>query len=160
MLLAGCAFGAAPAQLPAFRSVGTQPGDDITFDVTAVEAVIGIASQRGIGSVEIERLAVVPAQLALHMQLKGLEELQLSWNEAELRIHVSSLDGTVRQELALSAGQPAIIEPEHPYWAPVRIVAEDPAIPLESGYFEILAPPALRQDAPERFGVRWVDFYR
>lgn len=159
-LLAGCVLPAAPAQLPAYRGVGVQAGDDITFEATADGAAISISSQGGIGDAVIERLGSPPARLILRMQLKGLEELRLSWREAELAIHVSSIDGSVRQELALSAGRPEIIDETHPYFAPVRIVADNPAIPLQDGHFEIEAPLALLQDAPERFTVRWIDFYR
>ena len=159
-LLAGCVLPAAPAQLPPYRGVGVQPGDDVVFDATADAVLISISSQGGIGDAVIERLGSPPARLILRMQLKGLEELRLSWREAELAIHVSSIDGNVRQELALSAGRPEIIDETHPYFAPVRIVAGSRAIPLQGGYFEIEAPLALLQDAPERFTVRWIDFYR
>ena len=159
-LLAGCVLPAAPAQLPAYRGVGVQAGDAITVEATADGAAISISSQGGIGDAVIERLGSPPARLILRMQLKGLEELCLSWREAELAIHVSSIDGSVRQELVLSGGQPESIDEDHPYWAPFRIVAGDPAIPLQDGYFEIQAPLALLQDAPERFTVRWIDFYR
>lgn len=160
LALAGCASGPA-AGTPQYRAVSPpQPGDSISVDSTTGDVTIDITSERGIGKAEIERTGRPPKTLTLDLHLKGLEELRWSWGDAVLVIHVASGDGTVREELIRGSGQPDAIDDSSPYWAPVRIEADDPAIPLEDGFFAVTAPPAFLQAAPQRFFLQWIDFYR
>ena len=99
--------------------------------------------------------------MTLYFDLKGLEEMSLTWGDALVTVHVSSTDGTVHQNLTLQGGEAVPISDASPYWMPLRIDTETPGrIPLESGYFVINAPKAFLEEAPEHFSLRWIDFYR
>lgn len=156
--VAGCASAPAAAA-PGFRALALEPGDGITVGGTTDDVTIDITSERGIGKVEMVRTGAPPKSLIVNLHLKGLEELRWSWNDATLLVHVASGDGSVREELGLG-GQAAVIASGSPYWAAVQIEAENPAIPLEDGFFAVTAPPAFLQAAPERFTLKWIDFYR
>jgi hypothetical protein len=157
--MAGCTSVPAAAT-PRYRAVAVQPGDDVTFHGDTGGVTIDITSERGLGSVEIERLGPPPKTLTINFHLKGLEELRFSWGDTRLFVYVGSGDGSVREELGLAAQQATPIDSTSLYWATVRIEAENPKIPLENGFFAVSAPPAFLQDAPQRFTLQWIDFYR
>jgi hypothetical protein len=157
--IAGCAPVPASGG-PRYRAVAVQAGDNVAFHESNGAVTLDITSERGLGSVEIERLGAPPTALTINFHLKGLEELRFSWGGARLFVHVASGDGSVREEIG-RASQPATpIDSTSPYWAPVRIDAQNPQIPLENGFFAVTAPPAFLQEAPQRFTLQWIDFYR
>lgn len=133
-----------------FRALALQPGDGLTIDQRApTDAAFDITSERGIGKIEFERRGAAPATLTFRLHLKGLEEFKLTWGDRAVTVNYPS-----------SGGQLATPDPADPLAMPVAIEAADPTIPLADGYFVLTAPPAFIQDAPERFTVQWIDFYR
>ncbi|MGE5601602.1 MAG: hypothetical protein ACM30E_01045 [Nitrososphaerales archaeon] len=148
------------ARSPRYRAVAVQPGDGVTFQDSIDAVTIDVTSERGIGSVEIERLGLPPKTLTVNVHLTGLEELRFSWGDTRLFVHVASSDGSVSEEVSLGAKQATSIDSTSSYWAPVRIEAQDPEIPLANGFFAVTAPAAFLQAAPQRFALEWIDFYR
>lgn len=141
--------------------VSIQAGDEIRFDQTNEDVVAYVTSEKGIGRIDLRRQGAAPRTLTLNLELKGLEELSLTWGDVVVTAHVSSIDGTVRENLTLQGGEATPINDASPYWMPLRIdAAASERIPLESGHFVVNAPKALLDDAPERFSIRWIDFYR
>ncbi len=159
LLLAGCDTGPATGA-PRFRAISLQPGDGITIDDSTDEVTIDINSEKGLGSVEIERLGLPPKALTVNFQLKGLEELRFTWGSTRIFVYVASGSGAVREEAGLAGGQATPIDSTSPYWMPVRIEAENPKIPLQNGFFAVTAPQAFLQAGPQRFTLKWIDFYR
>jgi hypothetical protein len=157
--LAGCTSVPAAAA-PRYRAVAVQPGDDVTFGGNSDDVTIDITSERGLGSVEIERLGPPPKTLTVNFHLAGLEELRFSWGDTRVFVYVASSDGSVREEVSLGAQQATSIDSTSPHWTPVRIEADSPKIPLENGFFAATASPSFLQDAPQRFTLQWIDFYR
>lgn len=161
LLLGLAACSAAPAQSgPRFRAVALQPGDDVTISDATGDVVFDITSEKGIGRIEFERLGAPPETVTMNLRIKGLEEFRFTWGDVRVTGHVSTQDGVVREDMSRAGGQAAAIDETSPYWMPVRIEAASAQIPLEDGYFAVVAPPAFIEDAPTRFTVQWIDFYR
>jgi hypothetical protein len=138
-----------------------QPADEIRIHQSTEDVTAYITSEKGIGRIDLERLHTPPSSLTLYLQLKGLEEMTLTWGDALVTVHVSSMDGTVRQELTLRGAEGAPISATSPYWMPLRVDAEaSDDTPLKSGHFVIGAPTAFLDEAPEQFSISWIDFYR
>lgn len=161
MLLGAAACASLPlAGTPAYQTVTQQPGDKVTFGGTAEDVTIEITSEKGIGSAEIERLGPAPKTLTVNYHLKGLEETTAGWAGVRVAAHVASRDGSVSEEVGLGGSPAQPIASTSPYWMPVRIASQDPKIPLEDGYFAVTASPAFIEAAPQRFVLKWIDFYR
>jgi hypothetical protein len=160
--MAGCL--AVPAMSSAgsaqYRVVSQQDGDGITIDSTTPDVTIDITSERGIGSTEILRAGQPPKSLTIKLHLKGLEEMSLAWDATRVTAHVGSGNGDVREEVSVDGGRAASIDNASPYWMPIRIESADRLIPLRNGYFAVTAPPAFIEAAPQRFTLKWIDFYR
>lgn len=136
--LAACA--ASPsAGVPRFRASALQPGDGLTINDATGDVVFDITSERGIGRIEFERLGAAPQTVAFNLHLRGLEEYRLTW------------DGQTVTGNHSSTGGPA---------DPAIRIEGTPTIPLQDGYFVLTAPPAFIQDAPRKFTLQWIDFYR
>ena len=157
--LSGCAAGPA-AGSARYRAVSQQPGDGITIEDGTHDVTIDITSESGIGSMEIQRLGPPPKTLTVNFHLKGLEEMTLSWGDTRVTAHVASGSGNVHEEMGQGGAPAAAIDSTSPYWMPIRIEAEDATIPLKDGYFAVTTPPAFIQAAPQRFLLKWIDFYR
>ena len=125
---------------PRFRALNEQPGDKVRIEDAGDAVTFDITSERGIGRIEIERLGSAPQTVKFHLRIKGLEEYRLTWGEQTVTGHYSSTGGQ---------SDPT-----------VRIESENPKLPLQDGYFVLTAPPAFIQDAPRRFTLQWIDFYR
>lgn len=138
-----------------------QSGDRITIHQSTEDVKAYITSDKGIGRIDLIRTQKPPRSLTLSFQLKGLEELTLSWGAVRVLAHVSSIDGSVREELALGPGEAVPISDASSYWMPLRIEAETPVrFPLVSGQFVVDTPKAFLDEAPKEFSLRWIDFYR
>lgn len=136
--LAACAASPA-ANAPRFRASELQPGDGLTISDATDDVVFDITSEKGIGKIEFERLGRAPQTVTFNLHLKGLEGYTLAWG-----------DQTVTGRYA-STGGPA---------DPLVRIEGTPTIPLQDGYFVLTAPPAFIKDAPRRFTLQWIDFYR
>jgi len=138
-----------------------QPGDRITIHQSTGDVKAYITSEKGIGRMDLTRTQEPPRTLTLFFQLKGLEQMTFAWGDVRVLAHVSSIDGSVREELASGAGEPAPISDSSPYWMPLRIEAEAPvSFPLTKGHFVIEAPKAFLDATPAEFSLSWIDFYR
>lgn len=127
----------------------TQAGDMITADFRTDNFVIWIESEKGIGKANFERRDAAPASVTFHLRLKGLEQFTLTWGDRTATVNYPS-----------SGGPPVTPDPADPLAMPVTIEAATPTIPLQDGYFVVTAPAQFIQDAPERFMIQWIDFYR
>lgn len=138
-----------------------QPGDRIEIHQSTEDVKAYITSEKGIGRIDLTRTQTPPRTLTLFFQLGGLEEMALTWGDVRVLAHVSSIDGSVREAFSLGTGETTPISDSSPYWVPLRIEAETPVrFPLMSGQFVIEAPKAFLDEAPEKFSLRWIDFYR
>jgi len=138
-----------------------QPGDRITIHQSSEDVKAYITSEKGIGRIDLTRTQEPPRTLTLFFQLGGLEEMAFAWGDARVLAHVSSIDGSVREELALGTGQASPISETSSYWMPLSIESETPGkFPLMSGHFVIEAPKAFLDAAPKEFSLSWIDFYR
>ena len=133
-----------------FRAVALQSGDELTIDQRGTaDAAFDITSERGIGQIEFERLGAAPATLAFRLHLKGLEQFTLTWG-----------DNTATVNYPSSGGPRAMTDPADPLAMLVTVEADNPTIPLQEGHFVVIAPAQFIEDAPQRFSIQWIDFYR
>lgn len=150
-----------PGGIVGFDATYIQSGDRITIHQSTEDVKAYITSDRGIGRIDLIRTQKPPRSLTLSFQLKGLEELTLMWGDVRVLAHVSSIDGSVREELASGPGETVPINDASSYWMPLRIEADTPArFPLASGQFVVDAPKAFLDEAPKEFSLTWIDFYR
>jgi hypothetical protein len=156
--LAGCV--GISAEVPRYRATTERPGDRVT--VEGGDAVtFDITSERGIGKAGFERVGPPPEGVIFKLRLKGLEEFRLTWGDVTVRLQYPTTGDVILQEAALTGSPDAsVVSPGDRYYMNARIEGSDPAIPLESGYFVVEAPPAFIEDAPEQFRLEWIDFYR
>lgn len=162
--LAGCA-GPAAAPVPAYQVVPTpSAGESVTVGTADGGLTVEVRSERGIGKAVVTQTAGAnPGFVQLRMHLKALEELRFGYRDTEVRVAVGT-NGGVAESVVLPGGTEQQIDPASPYWMAVQIVAEDPTIPLEDGYFQVDGPPDLLGAAPPgwalKFALNWIDFYR
>lgn len=137
--LAACA--ASPAgSAPRFGTSALQPGDGLTIEDATRDVVFDITSEKGIGKIEFERFGAAPETVTFKLRLKGLEEYRLTWGDQTVTGHYPSSGGPADPNL--------------------RIESENPTIPLQDGYFVLRAPSEFLHDAPVKFTLQWIDFYR
>lgn len=150
-----------PGGIVGLHATYIHPGDRIKIYQSTEEVKAYITSEKGIGRIDLTRTQEPPRTLTLFFQLGGLEEMAFAWEDVRVLAHVSSIDGSVHEELALGTGEPTPISDASSYWLPLRIEAETPvSFPLTSGHFVIEAPRAFLDEAPGEFSLSWIDFYR
>lgn len=155
----------------------TQPMIEITLDkvddsaeITSDEGrtVINVHSARGIGGLRAELTAGEwPADMVIRLYLKGLERLEVGFDEYLVTTSVSSTSQpaplpTVHTISEFNEAK-TMTEADSGYYPTVRVVPAEgsrPAIPLQNGYFEITLPPNFYLGDAEAFTLQWIDFYR
>ena len=133
----------------------------VIYQVNGGDVTVDVRSQSGIGSAQLAQTGgSAPTSLTMRLYLKGLEQFTFQYPAATVTVAVSSHDGSVSESVSLEGGASQPISPDSPYWMPVKINATDPSIPLQDGYFEILASKDFLTSASREFTLHWVDFYR
>ena len=119
---------------------------------------IEIHSPSGIGSAEVSLNGQAPQRLTLRFFLKGLEELRFNYNQTEIQASLSSHDAHIIHQSVqtLQADSPEILQMSSPYWLSIQLITTPPS----GAYIDVDAPPDFLQHLPDRFSIRWIDFYR
>lgn len=130
------------------------------------ELIIDIYSESGIGSADI----LIPARsrpekVIFRLHLSGLEQLQMAYNDVVVSASVASTPPhLVRQSVIKGDEEGRDIDPSSPYWSEVTVVSDESeslvAIPLKSGYFELIVPADFLNGEYDSLTISWIDFYR
>jgi hypothetical protein len=138
------------------RSLMSDDGDDITFLVY---------SPSGIGDATISLTGgEMPDDVHVRLFVKGLENLELSYNDVTVTASVPTSGGIILEKVS-KGGQEEEINAASPYWVDIK-----PLPAKEGGLFvgEMMQGPSFLitlsedfddQDATE-FTLKWIDFYR
>ena len=146
------------------EAIGVREGTKATITATKAQTTVDLRCERGIDSCELARTKETwPANVVLHLRLRGLESLKVSHGNATLEWSVSSSAPHNSTSSYRSGKRVAMLEPTDPLFAVVKLVgSKDSAaadIPLE-GYFAVTIPGKFLESNPERLRLQWIDFYR
>lgn len=131
-----------------------------TLEDSEEKLITEIRSRRGIGRGSILAPGRSwPAEVILHLHLKGLESLVVEADGVKWEVNVSSSHGhtiTSRlNDLEQSISKDKAIVYVMPNQQPVT------TIPLSSDqFFEVVLPSQLFESNPSEIKLAWVDFYR
>ncbi len=127
---------------------------------------VGIHSASGIGSAILHFDSSGNSQrIQIVLHTKGLEQLTISDGEKSLQTAYSSTAGSLqipRTFMSIKNNSPKELPADHPNYLPLKVEGsgkDGPIIPLKSGYFSLLIPTALHQNA-DSLKISWIDFYR
>ncbi len=134
---------------------------------TADVSIFDVISPSGIGGAEVTlQEGPLPPRLVFRLHLRGLEQFRLRYGDVVITVAATGLDEpSSRQErhLISAPAQVETLDASSRFWLPLRLVTEPGGtghIPLENGYFELVAPPDLQASATRSFGFEWIDFFR
>ena len=167
LLLMSCASQPANAQSgdePVFSTIAKNQDDQINILYVNGVTAIDVQSPTGIGSADFElESGVMPENIVLRLNLKGLEEFRLISDQATIAASASS-SGVFdsNDQRVISSGSEYSIMPIDPLWMKIEIVPDQAAkkIPLEEGYFELTVPTEFIRNTGNSFQIQWIDFYR
>ena len=164
-LAIACALAACqgqPASQPAYSISVSGAGNRVTYTSTGPETLFEVNSETGLGSADIKQTAgVPPGRVLTRLHLKGLEEFDFEYDDVAVVVSVSSHgDQTVSERMRKAGSAETAIEPDSPYWMPVRVVSPPSSTPDSTDYFEVQAPQAFIEGQHGAFSMRWIDFYR
>lgn len=164
ILLAACSAPPPGSGPPAVRATARGDGNSAEVALSGRGVVVDIYSNRGIGAATVELTGgPAPDTVELRLHLRGLEELRLSYGEAAVVASVASGPGhAVSQRRVGADGSEEPLDPAHPAWLAIRIVAPeaDPAIPLREGHIAVAVPRDALSGPEGAFSIQWVDFFR
>jgi hypothetical protein len=147
-----------------FKFVPDRETVHLTADVSGDVATIQIISQGGIGSAEVEIVSTaLPKRILLQFQLRGLERLRFTYNKTMVEVSLPQGEGVNPSEAVVRDGDQASSEPitaSDPNWINVRVVANQPTIPLDEGYIEVEVPRSFWTEGGRQFSIQWIDFFR
>jgi hypothetical protein len=151
--------GDAPAK---FKISAKRSDDSVEVRANKDKTLFIIKSPAGISQAVIEREGEKwPDNVALRLNLKGLESLKASTGAIKLDASVAS-DGKMRQWK--DGKEDAPLDAKSPLWMEIQMLTNGgkPAkeIPLRDGYFEVALPRAFFADNPKSITISWIDFYR
>ncbi len=152
------------AEVPAGSGVAVVAADDdVTTTLSTIEigdaatTVVDIESERGIGALTLAREgAAWPSSVGLRLNLNGLENLTLAFDDTELTLAVSSTaDGQVLQSVREgdTSAETQTISRSDPNWMEVEVSTDGDA-------FLVMLPQSLLTSSAETADVSWIDFYR
>jgi len=151
-----------PANKPALEAtVGRHHDAALKFAAEGEAIVFDVPKNYEISPGRIKRLGDSwPQIMRVRLHLRGLELFAATAGETTVEWAVSSSEVGI-QHSSLRLGEKQMgIEKESPYYTEVEIVAANPKVPLDAGYFEITLPAKLLADNPREISLFWVDFYR
>ncbi len=159
--LAACA---APQQAPpVFEITTAKPQDQVTYTWQDDTAFFDIRSESGIGSARVVRTAGnMPPRIIIRAHLRGLENFTFTFAQDKVEVSIPSSGNHTPILASQHEGSTEYIplNSNSPLWMPTRIVSNNPAIPLNNGYFEMGAPRAFLEGDTREFSIAWIDFYR
>ena len=149
---------------PAVEAQGVREGTKAAIVATAEQTTVEIRCERGIDGCELKRLQETwPANLVLHLRLRGLESLQVTQGNATLEWSVRSSAPHESTCTYKSGKRVSKQSPPDPLYTAVQLITakeNTPAgIPLD-GYFAVTIPGKFLESNPERLRIQWIDFYR
>ncbi len=155
MLLASLSlvlFAAIVCDEPTYRIVTKRPDDNVVVTSDGNKSIFVVHSASGIGSAVIHRpVSGWPkSDIVLRLQLKGLEELRVTFEGIDWITSVSSTDKKSRVSVKKNGKETQITDANDQYWADVQAKV----------VYEVKLPKALFADNPESITVNWIDFYR
>lgn len=167
--LVGCG-GTAVSEPPA-PAATPPPQEEITVDVTPQKpddvialrveentAVLDITSLTGIGGITAVFPHASPQQVVLHLHLKGLEQLRITYGDTTITAAVSHEDGSSRQSVTDSAVSEQPIDSSSPHWLNIQLVA--PSDEAGTSYFAVVLPAHFFTAGQTSFTTEWIDFFR
>lgn len=141
--------------------------DRVTVCGNAQRAIVSITCPAGIGNAVIQRTADTwPKQLALRLNLRGLEQVSILNLDASLTLRGSILShGNHRQLLKVAKGKRSTkVGQDSPFFTKIEAFdrQSNPTreIPLVEGYFQLEIPAAMLNGNPKDITIRWIDFFR
>jgi len=151
-------------QIPNFEVTAKKKEDRVKIEIGNENAVFGITSPSGIGSVTITpRTGRWPKTVVLRLHLRGLESLRVTAGKTTVAASASCQDQSNRVYL-IEAGKEKSLGRGDPLWMDIKCLDANggPArtIPLEGGFFEVRLPKALFDGLSQPLSVQWIDFYR
>jgi hypothetical protein len=152
----------APASKPSLEAtVGRNGKAPLKFTVEGDATVFDVPANFEISPGSIKRLGDSwPKTVRIRLRLRGLELFAATAGETTVQWAVSSSEPGA-QHMSLRVGEKELpLDKESPYYSEVQVVAPNPKIPLEGGYFEVTLPAKLLADNPAEISLFWVDFYR
>ncbi len=164
LLVTGCRP-ITPPPAPSAPVVETvEQGDQVSVFVEDESVHIDVHSERGIGAAQVRFPGQVGKPIVVAFHLQGLEQAVFDNGEQQLEISLFSQDpSTVLQSLVTQQGVVLPLSEDDPFWARVKIVAENsdlPTIPLRQGHIEVTLPPGFLDAQHPVLSLRWIDFYR
>jgi hypothetical protein len=151
-----------PVNKPALKATAGRKGETpLKFTVEGEAVVFDVPANFEISPGSIRRLGDSwPKAIHIRLHLRGLELFAATAGETTVQWAVSSSEPGA-QHMSLRLGEKELpLDKESPYYSEVQVVAGNPKIPLEGGYFEVTLPAKLLADNPAEISLFWVDFYR
>ncbi|WP_437224272.1 hypothetical protein SH661x_003560 [Planctomicrobium sp. SH661] len=151
----------AAASLFPYRAEFSKPGTRVNFHPLFDELTIPVWSESGIDHGTIFRTSERwPEKVELHLHLKGLELCEVTAGKSVLGWSVASTGDSERRTWQHKDGQEVKLEEGNPLYSPIEGHPSSYERPTRNGQFVIHLPPALLQDNPESFELKFIDFYR
>lgn len=125
----------------------TLSDDRLFIDVTDIRGINGLTARLESGS--------WPEEIAIHLQLDGLEQLEIRYDSYIIttgRSRNESPDPPLMLSVVDEQGQVQTASPSADIYYP--------DIGRTAGGFTITMPPHFFRDHYESFSLRWIDFYR
>jgi len=166
LLFAACrpiepALPASADTAPRVESVDS--GDELTIAVESGVTTIDITSERGIGTAQVRFPPETTKTIILRFHLHGLEQALLDNSAQQLEISIASHSPyVVSQSLLTDAGAQPLgeIDERQARVELITTTGNEPAIPLQNGYFAVTLPPGFIDAGHSLLTLRWIDFYR
>jgi hypothetical protein len=158
--LMGCSM---VSEQPEFEVTVRKDGDTVETAVVDNTVVFDIYSQIGIGDAEVQLTSGEwPETILFRVNLAGLEEFKFSYGDTVVTLSVSSSGEHAVLQSVSRNGEEQPVDKDSSFFMPMRIesVNEELSVPVEDGYFEIMAPQDFHEGDHDAFAISWVDFYR
>ncbi|MFI4875423.1 MAG: hypothetical protein ACIALR_08805 [Blastopirellula sp. JB062] len=160
LLLVSALVAAEPAEQQTLQVTVGRGDTQVRVLYESKRTILDVDCRSGIGKATVKRLSAEwPQPLVVRLHLRGLESLEAVSAAEKVAWSVAS-NGQPKVTVTLPEGEIAQLGMRD-YRGTLRIVADEPKIPLAAGeYFEARLPKMLFQNSPEEIKLRWIDFYR
>jgi hypothetical protein len=143
--------------LPAATIQTAPTSTEVKLARTGAGLEVMIQSPQGIGRATIVAAeALSDSPVWFRLELQGLEQFELGYDDTVIGLSVLTTDGNVLQTVQHAGHDPKAIDASSPYWIEVDIRRLD-GQPVE---FVLTAPSDFLQARPTTVDLAWVDFYR
>ena len=163
-LLVACAAAPMGQAEPVVRAAAEGAGNSVEAQVAGRALTVDVWSARGIGAASVELAGgSAPDAVLLRLHLRALEELRLTYGQAEIVASLASGPGhAVSQRRVLPNSEEQPLSPGDPGWMEIQVVSAepDPPFPLREGHIAVTLPADVLAGDEGVFSVRWVDMFR